>query len=127
MSISELEYISEKSESELSDTDTYDSEDDPNFDILEETKSSFSKLSINKKAKPRLDFILKLFFCLFIILRTRSVGLYGLFSRYNISKEMNEETEEVQKQIVPELDKQDQKCYDIVRQIIEGYSRFVND
>ena len=36
-----------------SETDSYDSEDDPAFDILEESRSKLSKLSIKGKTESR--------------------------------------------------------------------------
>lgn len=47
-----------------SDRDPYDSDDsqaDPNFDILEETRSSFSNLRVKKKNKCRYLFLLLIF------------------------------------------------------------------
>ncbi|CAA3032055.1 zinc finger CCCH domain-containing 62-like [Olea europaea subsp. europaea] len=79
-----------------SDRDPYDSDDsqaDPNFDILEETRSSFSNLRIKKKTKCSSE------------------------------KEMEENVEEdvdVIDMILPEFDEKDQKSYETVRKLIEG-------
>ncbi|KAL2457357.1 zinc finger CCCH domain-containing protein 62-like [Forsythia ovata] len=78
------------------DTDSYESDDsqsDPNFDILEETRSSFSNLRIKDKSKCRS------------------------------AKEMNENSEEdldFIEVILPEFDEKDQKSYETVQKFIEG-------
>lgn len=43
-----------------------------------------------------------------------------LFSIPNISSDTDEESEEETELILPELDEKDEKCYEIVQQIIEG-------
>lgn len=43
-----------------SETDSYDSEDDPAFDILEESRSKLSKLSIKSKTQSRFRISLTL-------------------------------------------------------------------
>ena len=41
----------EEDESDAQEWDSDDSEEDPTFDVVEETRSSFSTLSIKKKSK----------------------------------------------------------------------------
>lgn len=57
MVISEQKDRGENDESDTDTYDSYDSEEDPSFDILEETQPSLSKLSIKKTAKSRWVFI----------------------------------------------------------------------
>lgn len=52
MAFSGTHYSAQMSDySEASDSD--DSQDDPSFDILDETRSSFSNLSVERKPKSR--------------------------------------------------------------------------
>lgn len=124
MATSELKDQSGRSESESSVSDTCessDSEGDPDFDILEDTRASFSRLSVKKKAKARLVSIHTL--CKLLIYHHIKIiwmsGFVCLYSRC-VSKEMVEETEGVPKLNVPGIDKEDQKDCDIVQQMIEG-------
>ncbi|XP_059299552.1 zinc finger CCCH domain-containing protein 62-like [Lycium ferocissimum] len=81
-----------------SDYDSDDSQDDPTFDILEETRSSLSKMSIKKNASKDMS------------------------ARRNVSKALEEcvEGEQEQDKIVPELDEKDQKSYETVQKIIKA-------
>ncbi|XP_060218168.1 zinc finger CCCH domain-containing protein 62-like [Lycium barbarum] len=81
-----------------SDYDSDDSQDDPTFDILEETRFSLSKMSIKKNASKDMS------------------------ARRNVSKALEEcvEGEKEQEKIVPELDEKDQKSYETVQKIIKA-------
>ncbi|KAG5538004.1 hypothetical protein RHGRI_025183 [Rhododendron griersonianum] len=79
----------EEEESDTEECDSDDSDEDPTFDAVEETRSSFSRLSIKKKSKSR------------------------------IVKETEEGNEEDPDVIVPELDEEDQRSFEVVRKIIE--------
>ncbi|XP_059643882.1 zinc finger CCCH domain-containing protein 62-like [Cornus florida] len=98
MGISEQEQVSdhchdvEEDESNTEDCDSDDSQEDPTFDVLEETRSSFSRLSIKKKSKSR------------------------------IVKEMDDDAEgdlDVVEMVVPELDEADQKSFEVIHKIIQ--------
>ncbi|KAI8552936.1 hypothetical protein RHMOL_Rhmol06G0306800 [Rhododendron molle] len=77
----------EDSDNEECDSD--DSDEDPTFEAVEETLSSFSRLSIKKKSKSRI---------------------------VKVTEEGNEEDPD---EIVPELDEEDQRSFEVVRKIIE--------
>ncbi|KAJ8560134.1 hypothetical protein K7X08_004192 [Anisodus acutangulus] len=81
-----------------SDYDSDDSQEDPTFDILEETRSSLSKLSIKKHASKDMS------------------------ARRNVSKALEEcvEGEQDVDKIVPELDEKDQKSYETIQKIIKA-------
>ncbi|PSS07301.1 Zinc finger CCCH domain-containing protein [Actinidia chinensis var. chinensis] len=83
----------EEDESDAQDSDSDDSEEDPTFDVVEETRSSFSTLSIKKKSKSP------------IIRET---------------EESDEEVSDVVELVVPELNEEDQKSFEFVQTIIEG-------
>ncbi|XP_016485609.1 uncharacterized protein LOC107806010 [Nicotiana tabacum] len=83
-------------DSEYDDSD--DSQEDPTFDVLEETRSSLSKLSIKKHKSKDMS------------------------ARCNVSKAMDEcivGEQDVEK-MVPELDEKDQKSYETVQKIIKA-------
>ncbi|XP_009794763.1 zinc finger CCCH domain-containing protein 62-like [Nicotiana sylvestris] len=83
-------------DSEYDDSD--DSQEDPTFDVLEETRSSLSKLSIKKHKYKDMS------------------------ARRNVSKAMDEciEGEQDVEKMVPELDEKDQKSYETVQKIIKA-------
>ncbi|MCD7457831.1 hypothetical protein HAX54_036387 [Datura stramonium] len=88
---------------DVSDSDTeYDSDDsqeDPTFDILEETRSTLSKLSIEKD-------------------KSRDMS-----ARRNVSKALEdcvEKGEQDLDKIVPELDDKDKKSYETVQEMIKA-------
>lgn len=84
-----------------SDYDSDDSQDDPTFDLLEETQSSLSKLSIKKQ---------------------KSMDIMSV--RRNVSKALEDCVEEEKDLeevvIVPELDEKDKKSYETVQKIIKA-------
>ncbi|XP_015077911.1 zinc finger CCCH domain-containing protein 62-like isoform X2 [Solanum pennellii] len=84
-----------------SDYDSDDSQDDPIFDLLEETQSSLSKLSIKKQ---------------------KSMDIMS--ARRNVSKALEDCVEEEKDLeevvIVPELDEKDKKSYETVQKIIKA-------
>ena len=49
--VAEQYHYMEEDESDAQEWDSDDSEEDPTFDVVEETRSSFSTLSIKKKSK----------------------------------------------------------------------------
>ncbi|KAK4719116.1 hypothetical protein R3W88_017454 [Solanum pinnatisectum] len=81
-----------------SDYDSDDSQDDPTFDLLEETQSSLSKLSI--KEEKSMD----------------------MSARRNVSKALEDCVEEEKDldEIEPELDEKDKKSYETVQKIIKA-------
>ncbi|XP_058180498.1 zinc finger CCCH domain-containing protein 62-like [Rhododendron vialii] len=79
----------EEEESDTEECDSDDSDEDPTFDAVEETRSSFSRLSIKKKSKSRT---------------------------VKETEEGNEENPDV---IVPELNEEDQRSFEVVRKIVE--------
>ncbi|KAK6787381.1 hypothetical protein RDI58_015906 [Solanum bulbocastanum] len=81
-----------------SDYDSDDSQDDPTFDLLEETQSSLSKLSIKKQKSMDMS------------------------ARRNVSKALEDcvEEEEDLDEIEPELDEKDKKSYETVQKIIKA-------
>ncbi|KAL3366355.1 hypothetical protein AABB24_011166 [Solanum stoloniferum] len=81
-----------------SDYDSDDSLDDPTFDLLEETQSSLSKLSIKKQKSMDMS------------------------ARRNVSKTLEDCVEEEKDldEIVPELDEKDKKSYETVQKIIKA-------
>ncbi|KAL3335230.1 hypothetical protein AABB24_031436 [Solanum stoloniferum] len=92
---SEQPYDVSKSDS---DYDSDDSQDDPTFDLLEETQSSLSKLSIKKQKSMDMS------------------------ARQNVSKALEDcvEEEEDLDEIEPELDEKDKKSYETVQKIIKA-------
>lgn len=66
--------ISEENDYGESENDSYDSEDDPIFDILQESRSKLSNLSINNKTDSRWFFI-----PLFYYYHYRFLSMCGLF------------------------------------------------
>ncbi|KAL6560012.1 hypothetical protein OROGR_005129 [Orobanche gracilis] len=84
-------YVESETGSEYSD----DSEEDPNFDVAEETRLTFSNLSLKKKIKTRV--LVK--------------GTDG----------KEDEPSDVIEMVMPEHDEEeDQKSYEIIQKIIEG-------
>ncbi|CAN4100052.1 unnamed protein product [Withania somnifera] len=80
----------------VSDSDSeYDSQEDPTFDLVEETRSTLSKLSIKK---------------------------HNISARRNVSKALEERVEEEQDldKTEPKLDEKDQKSYETVQNIIKA-------
>ncbi|XP_076934891.1 uncharacterized protein LOC143601338 [Bidens hawaiensis] len=73
-----------------SETDTDDSQQDPSFDIFEETQSKLSNLSIKKKPRSR------------------------------VSVELNEEEADCIETVAHEFDATDEKSFQIVQKMIEG-------
>lgn len=93
---SEQQYDVSDSDSEY---DSDDSQEDPTFDLLEETRSSLSKLTI-KKDKSR-----------------------DMSARRNVSKALEdcvEKGEQDLDKMVPELDEKDKKSYETVQEIIKA-------
>ncbi|KAL6585221.1 hypothetical protein OROMI_004510 [Orobanche minor] len=96
MAFSEKQYyVESETDSQYSD----DSEEDPNFDVAEETRLTFSNLSLKKKSKTRV--VVK--------------GTDG----------KEDERPDVIEMVMPELDEEeeeeDQKSYETIQKIIEGY------
>ncbi|KAL6996223.1 hypothetical protein U1Q18_006358 [Sarracenia purpurea var. burkii] len=80
----------EEDESDAEECDSDDSLEDPTFHVVEEARSSFSRISIKKKSKSP------------------------------VVKETEEGNEEVADVVVPELDEEDQKSFEVVQKIIEA-------
>ncbi|GER53591.1 zinc finger CCCH domain-containing protein [Striga asiatica] len=74
-----------------------DSHEDPSFDVLDETRLSFSNLSLKKKTKTR------------IVKRTN---------------DEEDERPDVIEAVIPELNEEDRKIYETIRKIIEGLVSF---
>ncbi|KAL6568320.1 hypothetical protein OROHE_004004 [Orobanche hederae] len=93
MAFSEKQYyVESETDSQYSD----DSEEDPNFDVAEEARLTFSNLSLKKKSKTRV--VVK--------------GTDG----------KEDERSDVIEMVMPELDEEeeDQKSYETIQKIIEG-------
>ncbi|XP_058106988.1 zinc finger CCCH domain-containing protein 62-like [Magnolia sinica] len=106
-------------DSETDEYDSDDSEDDPSYDVLEETRSGRSKLS-EKKPKSRAVRVSK-----DVLEETRS-SLSKLSlkkSKSWVSKEVDLGDEEATESFdvkVPELNEKDEKCFEIVEEIIRA-------
>ena len=122
------------SETEGSDSeDSNDSQDDPTYDIFEETQSGFSNLSMEKKSKSRLVCVYAVNQIFYVDLLSKPLSLcwnlFGFFRICSIQKEMDmgfvEDLDDVEI-VAPVLDEKDEKSFEMVQKMIEGQREFLS-